>query len=508
MTRGAIASSTQLSADAGAQILADGGNAVDAAVAASLVAISTEPGVCAVGGGGYVTIHRPGSEAVTIDGNIEMPGRGVDPARLGGGAWDVTLDYGGGITTKVGHGSVGTPGALAAYDVAWTRYGSLPWAVLLEPVIDITRRGFPMSQASYNYLRFAHELVYGWHPLSHAAIHDDRGELLPIGATVRVADLPESLEHIAREGAQDLYRGDLAKLLAKDFDANDGVMTARDLAEYQPLVRQPLRTAFGPWRLASNPAPAVGGATLSAMLVLLNARPFEGWTEREAARLARITRDVLRHRFDHLDLADDPPAAVAALIDLAARGALGQRSRSADTVHTSAVDADGLACAITMSSGYGAGVMPPGTGIWMNNCLGEIELNRRGLIAGPPGTRLSSNMAPTVGVNGDQQVLSIGSPGADRITSALLQTLVNFVQLGMPLADAIAQPRLHVELLERGERVAHEPGVPVGAMDMPTRELEPLSMYFGGVGAVTVTADGRLDVGADPRRRGGHAMVD
>ncbi len=500
-----VASSTQLSADAGRDIIREGGNAVDAAVAASLVAIATEPGVCSVGGGGYITVWPDHGKPVTLDGNIEMPGRGLDPQRLGGGTFDVVLEYGGGVTTKVGHGSVGTPGALAALELAATRYGSLPWKVLMAPVVEITRRGFPMSKASYTYLQFAHDLIYGWQPESRAALHDDDDTLIQIGQPIMVDKLSDSLEHIAREGARDLYAGDIAKLIASDFDRNDGVMTARDLAEYQVITREPLVTDFGPWRLATNPAPAVGGATLSAMLALLAHRPMTGWDAADVARLANIQASVLRHRFEHLDLAEDPVAAVNALIAQAGRGSLPTRNGSSATVNTAAADRDGLACTITMSAGYGSGVMPPGTGLWMNNCLGEIELNRRGLIAGPAGTRLSSNMAPTVGRTQSGDVLAIGSPGADRITSALVQTLANHVQLGLPLNAAIEQPRLHVELLEDGERVAYEHGIDVSDVALPTRECEPLSMFFGGVGAVRVSAAGDFQIGADPRRLGGSA---
>lgn len=505
MPHAAIASSTQLSADAGAQIAAAGGNAVDVAIAASLVANCTEPGVSALGGGGYVTVSSPSGDPVTIDGNVEMPGRGLAPERLGQGAWEATISYGSGVTTLVGHGSVGTPGALAAYDMAWQRYGSLPWRELLQPAIDIIRPGFPMSQASHNYLKYSHEVVYGWQAQSREALHSDDGKLLDVGDTIRVNDLAESLEQIAREGAGDFYRGDLAALIARDFEANGGVMTARDLAEYEAIARTPLRFVFGPWHLSTNPAPAVGGATLCAMLTLLNHKPFGGWNASEAARMARIQRAVLRHRFEHLDLAEEPERAIRDMLAHAREGELAKASSS--TVHTSVVDKDGLSCAITMSSGYGAGVISPGTGVWMNNCLGEIELNRRGLIAGPPGTRLPSNMAPTTGRHPDGRVLAIGSPGADRITSAILQTLVNHVQLGMPLAEAILQPRLHVELAPDGDRVSYERGVPVDMIDMPCREFEPMAMFFGGVGAAMRDRDGSFSAGADPRRLGGKVIV-
>ena len=150
--------------------------------------------------------------------------------------------------------------------------------------------------------------------------------------------------------------------------------------------------------------------------------------------------------------------------------------------------------------------MPQGTGLWLNNCLGEIELNRRGLIAGPPGTRLPSNMAPTAARHGTQ-VLAIGSPGAGRITTALCQVLLNFVSLGMTLAEAVSHPRLHVEIREAGDRVAFEPGLTMPRDGLPQRPFDSLSMYFGGVGAVLHDNGRGFEIAADPRRAGGTCLA-
>jgi gamma-glutamyltranspeptidase/glutathione hydrolase len=173
------------------------------------------------------------------------------------------------------------------------------------------------------------------------------------------------------------------------------------------------------------------------------------------------------------------------------------------TCHTSAVDASGLACAITMSAGYGAGDMPPGTGIWLNNCVGELELNKRGMDVGPPGLRLPSNMAPTTARSADGPLLAIGSPGADRITTAILQVLVNHIHLSMPLERAIEHPRAHVEFVDQGYRVAYEPDLPIDELTMPQRRFDTTSMFFGGVGAAAWSPLHGFSVAADPRRTGG-----
>jgi gamma-glutamyltranspeptidase/glutathione hydrolase len=174
----------------------------------------------------------------------------------------------------------------------------------------------------------------------------------------------------------------------------------------------------------------------------------------------------------------------------------------------SAVDSTGSACAITSSYGYGSGATLPGTGLWLNNCLGEHELNRGTPPA--PGERLPSNMAPTVGRRDDGAVLAIGSPGADRITTALLQALASFAHGGASLQGAIDLPRLHVHHLEGDDaraagtavRVEAEEDLPLPEVDLPVRRHHPQSMYFGGVGAALRLPDGDVEAAADPRRAG------
>ena len=218
-------------------------------------------------------------------------------------------------------------------------------------------------------------------------------------------------------------------------------------------------------------------------------------------------RACLEHRRQRLDLADDVAAAVARLLDDATSGQLRARKPSASTVHTSVVDDNGTGCAITASSGYGSGEMPAGTGLWLNNCLGEIELNRRGLDAGPVGARLPSNMAPSVARHGDD-VLAIGSPGADRITTALQQVLINHLRFDMPLADAIAHPRLHIDTSGAETRLMVEAGLDLPAVDLPVKEFAERVMYFGGVGAARFRPADGLRTAADPRREGGTCIYE
>ncbi|CAN5312959.1 gamma-glutamyltransferase [soil metagenome] len=498
----ALASSSRLAADGGLRIAARGGNAVDSALAAAFVSMATEPGVCSLGAGGYITIWPADQPPVTIDGNVEMPGRGLPPERFGQGGMTVELAYGGGLRTVVGFGSVATPGAVAACHLASREFGSLPWAELLEPAVESVSNGFPLPLPSHNYLVHAGTSVYGWDPRSRAALHHDDGSLCEPGEIIRIPELAHSLQALQERGAAEFYAGDLGHRIADHVAGNGGVLTRDDMMAYRALPRPSLVLDLDDWRIATNPPPAIGGAALAAMLLLTRHDPISQWDEAGVARIADIQQRVLTYRQEHLDFSEDLEQEARRLLEDCKAGLT-----AASTVHTSAVDDSGLGCAVTMSAGYGSGVMPPGTGIWLNNCLGEIELNRRGLHPGPPGWRLPSNMAPTIARRVDGALLSIGSPGADRITTAIFQTLVNFVHLGLPLADAIDHPRLHVEIRDRVSRVACEPGLPLAGLTLECRRFPEKSMFFGGVGAALWHPRDGFVIGADARRTGGSGVT-
>jgi len=267
-------------------------------------------------------------------------------------------------------------------------------------------------------------------------------------------------------------------------------------------VRRPLLTDIAGWRVASNPPPAVGGTVLAALLAAFREQPANVRDAGSLERLVAVQRAVLRYRRGRLDLSDDIEGDARELLAAVRAEDFPAGFVSAATVHTSAVDDAGNACAITASSGYGSGEMPEGTGLWLNNCLGELELNRRGLEAGPPGRRLPSNMTPGAARNG-RSVLAFGSPGADRITTALQQFLLAYLREGRSLEDAIALPRLHVEVHDNGDQVAIKPDLDLPAINLPVRRFPDAHMYFGGVAAAACPADGTFEVAADPRREGG-----
>jgi gamma-glutamyltranspeptidase/glutathione hydrolase len=480
----AVAAPNAAAADAAEQVARAGGSAVDAAIAAALVAMVNEVGLVSLSSGGFVTVQPASGRAYTVDGWVDRPGLSRAPDAPAPSTWDVSTAYGGGVTITIGPGSVATHGSLAAFGEAHARDGRLPWSELVAPALDVARGGFRLGSASRYYLEHVHETVFGWDPQSHRALHDADGTLTD--EPVVVADLTATLEHVAVAGPRALHEGDLARLVASDLQERGGLLGAADLAAYAPVVRPPLTTRVGPWSLATTAPPSVGGVVLAAMLRLLDGRPHGGWDDADVEHLVRVQRAVLGHRREVLETAGDLDAASRAWLD---RVDADHRAvlESGSTAHVSVTDADGAACSITVSSGYGAGMIATGTGIWLNNCLGEQELNPSGRRVAP-GSRLLSNMAPTVGRHEDGATLAIGSPGADRITTAVLAALAGFVSGGLDLAAAVAHPRVHV----------HRAGLP----DEDVRVEEEPSMYFGGVGAALTRADGGLEAVADPRREG------
>ncbi|MFN8196181.1 MAG: gamma-glutamyltransferase [Nocardioidaceae bacterium] len=497
-TRVAVAATGEQALSAGLGVAAEGGNAVDAALAAAFVALATEPGMVSFGGGAYVSVWPAAGEPVVVDGNVEMPGRGLPDHVFGTGLREIVTTYGGGVTLYAGHGSVATPGIVPGFEVAHDRFARLPWARLVAPAVEAARR-YPMSPAASRYLSFTADSLFGEDPEAHALVTRPDGSLLDGGEPTSNPLLADVLEQLAVDGAELFRTGAVGRSLVSDMAAHGGLVTAEDLAAYDPVVRDAHVLEVGPWRIATNPPPAVGGPMLAVMLGELARRG--DWTWADAIE---IQRAVIAYRTSVHDLSRDLEADGLDLLASVGEHGLSALRGSSSTAHISAVDQAGNACAVTMSCGYGAGMSAPGTGILLNNALGEVELNRLGLHAIEPGTRLASNMAPTTGRTGDGRALAIGSPGADRITTALMLVLGQGCLHDADLVHAIAGPRLHLRLVADGTfRVEHEadPGIEaaVRASGLEGHVYPEPHMYFGGVGAAYL-ADGVLQAAGDARR--------
>ena len=490
MHRVAIAGPSSLVTESAAAVARDGGSVVDVAIVAALVAMCTEPGVCAPGAGGYLTIDLPGSPSVVIDGYMAFPGLEFSGEPV---MREISMEYGGGVTTLVGAGSVAVPGAFAAFASASERYGVLPWRRLMEAVAHTVDQGFPMSQTAHAYLLDAGEPIFSEDPISREALF--RGDTLrQVGDSVLFSDLASTLRAIGSEGVGLLYGGDLGSVIVDDLEERGGRLTLRDFEAYRAETRDPFATSVSGWRIDTNPPPAVGGVALIFALssIASSENPLDPSVWHEALR------EAFEARASTLETTNEREKAAEEILRKAGLW-------SPSTISVAVVDADGGAVAASFSAGYGSGVVSKGTGMLMNNSVGEIELLPGGLDAQKPGERMMSNMAPTIARSSDR-VLALGSPGADRITSALTITLARAILGGDDLAAAIDHPRVHPEFAETGVRPAVEPGIDLGALQGDIRRYTERHMYFGGVAGAALEGS-TLAAYADPRRVGAVALA-
>jgi gamma-glutamyltranspeptidase / glutathione hydrolase len=519
--RGAIAAGHPLTAEAGAQVLAEGGNAVDACLAAAFVSWVAESPLTGPGGGGFLLVHRArDGRSRLLDFFVSVPGAG-----LGSGAIremeTIDVDFDSSMTQAFGIGaaSVAVPGSVAGLETAHRAYGRLPWARLFEPAVKLARDGIVLTPEQA-YLHEILDLILR-HADSARAIYGPAGERLIAGDRLTMSDLASTLELLADEGASAFYDGPLADRLAGHIRSEGGALTREDLRRYRVIWRRPIDANFLGDRFVSNPPPSSGGALIAYGLLLLD-RVGLGGRPGSAAAIARLVGvmgeqilargpgfarqlhggGLARQLYDDRRVAE----AAARLVDSRPPVAP-EPAEPSRTTHISVVDADGNAASLTASTGSGSGVVVPGTGVHLNNMLGEHHLNlarrRR-----QPGGRLTSMMAPSIVLRDARPRLVVGSAGSSRLRGAILQIVVNAIGHGLPVDEAINAPRIH---LEEGH-VDCEGGSDPAELDEFERQGYDVvrwrrrNLYFGGAAAVEVRPDGTLAAAGDPRR-GGRGIV-
>ena len=506
----AVAAGTPYAAEAAVEAYRAGGNAADAAVAAAAAVSVTEPLLSSIGGGGFALVRDPDGSAELIDYYDAMPGKGLPASAFGAGGnpQTVVLKYGAGVNSTVGGAAVAVPGALRGWEAVLERHGRLTLGETLRPAARFAREGFRLCKSSAMWFQVAEEVLRLTDETKKNFYNGER--VYAEGERMSFPGLADTLEEIGEEGVGLLYEGRLGHQLSSYILKMGGLITERDLAEYEAVVREPLSVAYGPGEIFTNGAPSAGGATLAQMLRVVSGYDLARMPAPEFVRvMAGAMRLALHDRETaYVDGEENGPVAERLTSEEYAKE---QRRRlaglfgSPNTTHISCVDSDGLAVAITATMGYGSGLVVPGTGIPMNNTLGEPELNPKGFHALSPGERLISSMCPTIVSSEEGGLISLGSPGASRIPTAILQTLVNVLDLGMPLEAAVLAPRFHAE----GDLFAYESGARTADLDTFGQVLvydEP-SMFFGGVNAVRRTPEGLFEAAADPRRSGGAAFV-
>ncbi len=502
---GVVAAGHPLSADAGAEVLRTGGNAVDAALGAMLTSFACEPLLTGLGAGGYMLIAPPRGDPVLLDFFVEAPGRGRDPeahAEL----LPVAVSFGDVVQEfNIGVASVGGYGVPAGVCAASERFGTVPLAELARPAAAHARLGVPLSRQQAYIVEILAGIVTSTPEC--AALFAPGGTLLGEGGVIRQPELADALERLGSEGAEPFYGGDIGRAIVEWLGERGGLLTIADLAAYTVIDREPIRARYRGREVLTNPPPSAGGILIALGLSMLDADTGAGAPDAE--QITAVIERAQRERTpEFLAGLDDPGFVERFLRGDAGEGAPGTDcggGRLGSTTHIAVLDASALACSVTCSAGSCSGVVVPGTGVHLNNMLGEQDLNPLGFHRHPPGRRLPSMMAPTVVRRDGVPELVLGSAGSNRIRSAILQTIVRVLDDGLPAADAVRAPRLHYE----DEIVYAEPGIDVTALRAAGRRVVPFrdrNLFFGGVQAVQRDATGRFWGGGDPRR-GGHAVV-
>jgi gamma-glutamyltranspeptidase / glutathione hydrolase len=490
-------------------VLRDGGNAVDAAVCAVLTSFVVESPLTGLGAGGFMLVHTA-DEDVLLDFFVEVPGRGG--AEVGAELVPVPVQFDETPQVfNVGAASCGVPGTPAGLADALRRFGSMPMAELIRPAVAHARDGVRINTQQAYLLEILDPILTRF--AEGRAVYAPDGRILREGETFRFGDLADALERYGAEGPEPFYRGEIARRIADWVTERGGVLGADDLAAYAPIAREPVRAAFRAREIHTNPPPSAGGILIALCLDLLERLGSVGVED-----VVATMNEANQARTEHFHAGLYDPAFTESFLAPTRLGRLAERIRSGvgpgdgrapggplgSTTHITAVDGDGRCASVTCSNGTGSGLVVPGTGVHVNNMLGEQDLNPLGFHVLPPGRRMPSMMAPTVVLRDGELEVGLGSGGSNRIRSAILQVILRMIADGMLAQDAVDAGRVHFE-----DGVVHaEPGVDPDALSRLARRVSVVrwrrrNLFFGGVHAVARDpGTGELRGGGDPRRGG------
>lgn len=519
VAQGAVAAGHPETAAAAVEILQDGGTAFDAALAALCAACVAEPVLASLGGGGFLTAQKADGETAVYDFFAQVPRQRLSAAERD--FRPIMADFG---TAQqefhIGLGSMAVPGVVSGLFAAHADLCRLPMARIVEPAARLARRGVTVNGLQA-YIFDVVQAIYLSDPACRAqfAGASDPEKLVVEGDHLAVPALADVLEALSAEGADLFYRGDIAAQLVRDCADGGGLIGRDDLAAYATIRRQPLTLRYGGAHLAVNPPPSGGGLLIAFGLDMLDGLDLGATGFGSGDHLAALVRAqdaTNRARRESGFHEGDEDAAVRRLLDPALleryrQGVAGHPPAHRGTTQISVLDGVGNAAALTVSNGEGAGYVIPSTGIIMNNMLGEEDINPHGFHGGPTDVRMSSMMAPMVVRWDDGRRMALGSGGSNRIRTALLQVLVNVIDFGVSLSDAVDAPRLHLE----GGRLSLEAGLndPEAAVAAAPDGTEvqawaDKNLFFGGVHAAAFdAATGGFQAAGDPRRGGTGCVV-
>ncbi len=498
---GVIAAGHPLTARAGAEVLRGGGNAVDAAVAAALMTFAAESPLSGPGAGGFMLVHTPAGDDHLLDFFVAAPGAGLggaNPAALE----PIPVEFSPEAIQvfNIGPSSCGVYGTARGLSEALARFGTLALGDLTAEPARVAREGAVLTAIQAYLTRILGPILAA--RAEGAAIYAPEGRLLREGERVRLPEVADLLDRLGAEGPDFLHEGDVAAAVSDWVLERGGLITREDLAAYRVEERVPARARYRGREILTNPPPSSGGILIAYALDLLErlARPGDLRTLAEVMQRANDARTEEFAEGLHADGYLERFMAAEAL----ASSALEIGSRLGSTTHIAVLDDAGGCATVTCSNGSCSGVIVPGTGVHLNNMLGEQDLNPLGYHRHEPGRRIPSMMAPTVVLRDGAPEVALGSAGSNRIRSAILQTILAVIDGGLGAQAAVDSPRIHIE----GEVIEAEPGTDEDGLVALERDgwkvqrWRERNLYFGGVQAVARDSEGRLSGGGDPRRGG------
>ena len=534
---GAVASRSRLASEVAADMLRQGGNAVDATVAGGFALAVTWPSAGNLGGGGFMVIRLADGTMVTNDHREKAPGKATRDMYQDGNGEVVP-----GLSTD-SHLAVGVPGSVDGLLAVLERYGTMNRAEVVQPAMDLARQGFALPREMARAFAGRRE-QFARYAGSRTLFSRADGSPYETGDRFIQPDLADSLERIKQKGRAGFYEGTTADLIVAEMQRGGGLITHEDLAGYKSVWREPVVGSYRGYQVISMPPPSSGGVLLIQMLNMLEPYDLGAMGFGSAAAVHHMIEAERRAYADRAEYLGDPdfyPVPVARLTDKdyahkrfadfnpekASRSAdIGAGApapaESPDTTHLSVIDKDGNAVAYTttLNLGYGSKIVAQGTGILLNNEMDDFSAkentpNAFGLIgreanAIEPGKRMLSSMTPTLLVKDGRTVLATGSPGGSTIITTVLQVVVNTVDHGMALSEAVSQPRFHHQWLP--EPVIHERlGLSPDTLSLLRAMGHNLRVWAYGRGIGDANSVARTEKGAiamaDPRNQGGAVGV-
>ena len=486
--KGAVAVGHQLTAESAIEILADGGNAFDATVAGILTACVVEPVLASLGGGGFL-MARPSNQNVrVIDFFADSPINSKTPEKLE--FQNIDADFG--STTQefhIGKGAVANPGMIPGLFFIHENLCTLPMARLVEPAVKLAKEGHIVTEYQAKLAQIVKPiLLYSELSRQQFMVEDD---LIHEGHVYKVPKLADTFEELAEDGIKLAIDGPLGRSMLNGHEYA-GFLSMDDLKSYEVKVREPLRLNLSENLLALNPQPAVGGSLIFDML-----RRIKGEFELSVVADAINETDQLWQQApnEFLNKFEQITGQSSSFNQISQQG----------TTHLSIIDSEGNVSSSTISNGSGSGVMVEGSGFMMNNMLGETDVIQCDFHNWNPGTRLSSMMSPTLVRLEDGTIVSLGSGGSNRIRTAVFQVLLQLLENGCNLDEAVVAPRLHIE----NNFLDCEPGIMEEEQKILCEKFpdnykiwDQTSMFFGGVHAVSMDLKGNFEGTGDSRRSG------